>query len=420
MRIVAGLVIVAAAGVVLGSLRPKHNPKIAQETNPVADLAVQQPPTPIAPVEETPQPLQTHQRVEAPTISAPPQVAPPVPQAEPTPQTRQLVSSLVKLEPQNGILTDDFAKRWKQNLQQLVQQGSAGIPAIQEFLRQNLDYAFGDTGRQLLGYSSARGAMFDALAQIGGAQAVAAMTGVLQTTGDPREIALLAQSLEKLDPGQHQQEVVNAAEQALALAREQKSPTMDVAPLFEVLQKYGGAAVVGDLQNAARQWNYYAPIALGQLPDGAGIPTLLQMAQDPNVTGNMRSATLLSLAQVFDQSPEARAALEAQARANSISGFAWVIMAPVLAGDRVEFYDSAFDNRQGPPEVVASRSTSTSDNQRFYSIPVEISPAQGSQRLAFIDEMLAATSDPDARVALQQSRSQLANRLSAAGSMTGP
>jgi HEAT repeat protein len=339
-----------------------------------------------------------------------------VPQAEPTLQTRQLVSGLVKLEPQNGILTDDYAKRWKQNLQQLVQQGSTGIPAIQEFLRQNLDYAFGDTGRQLLGYSSARGAMIDALAQIGGAQAVSAMTGVLQTTGDPREIALLAQSLEKLDPGQHQQEVVNAAEQALALAREPKSPTMDVAPLFEVLQKYGGANVAGELQNAAQQWNYYAPISLAQLPDGAGIPSLLQMAQDPKVTGTMRDATLFSLAQVFDQSPEARTALLEQARANGISQFALVIMAPVLAGDRVQFLDSASDGWQGLPEVAGIRSTGTSNNQRFYSIPVEVSPAQGSQRLAFIDQMLAATSDPASRETLQQSRSQLASRLSAAGS----
>jgi hypothetical protein len=409
VRIVLGLVAAVSAGVLLASLWPKENLNVTPDTGAVSESTTRQD---TAPTAEATQPVSGKQSSNSSTRrSAPAQAVQAVVHAEPTPETRQLVNSLVKLQPENGILTDEFAKEWKQNLQQLVQQGHVGIPAIQEFLSQNLDYVFGDTGRQFLGYSSARGAMFDALAQIGGPEAVAAMAGVLQTTADPREIAQLAQDLDKLEPGQHHQEAVNAAQQALALAGGQKLESSDVAPLFEVLQKYGGAAVIGELQKATGQWGYYGPISLAQLPDGAGIPSLVQMAQDPKISNATRDAALLSLAQVFDQSPQARSALVEQAKANGISEFAWRIMAPVLAGDRLGFLDSAFDNRQGVPEVAGLRTTSTSDNQHFFSIPSDVSQAQADQRISLIDEMLAATTDPVGQEVLQQSKSALANRL---------
>jgi hypothetical protein len=425
IRIGAGLVTAVAVGALLVVLFIEQKPKLVEEAGPSPEPTAQHDITPPPPPTESPQPLSqapaanSTSSIRSSTPAAVPQpVAQPV-RPEPTPETRQLVNSLVKLQPQNGVLSEEFAKGWKQNLQQLVQQGPAGIPAIQEFLANNLDYAFGEPGRQMLGYSSARGAMFDALTQIGGPQAVSAMTGVLQSTADPREIALLAQDLEKLDPGQHQQDVVNAAEQALAMASTQKQGSADAAPLFEVLQKYGGAAVVAELENVTRQWGYYGPISLAQLPDGAGIPSLVQMANDPKVTVATRDAAYLSLAQVFDQSQEARSTLVEQAKANGFSEFAWRIMAPVLAGDRVEFLDSAFDNRQGAPQVAGVRSTSTSDNQRFFSVPVELSPTQINQRMGLIDEMLAATTDPIGLQVLQQSRSSLANRLEPPGAIPG-
>src|SRR5215831_16547225 len=156
-------------------------------------------------------------------------------QRQPTPETRLLVESLVKLQPENGLLTEELATSWKQNLQRLVQQGPAAIPAIQEFLAKNLDTVFGEGGRQMLGYSSARAAMLEALTQIGTAEGVAALSGVLQTTADPMEIALLAQDLEKLEPQQHQAEVLSATRQALDIAAGRKLESTDVAPLFEVL-----------------------------------------------------------------------------------------------------------------------------------------------------------------------------------------
>ncbi len=166
--------------------------------------------------------------------------------------------------------------------------------------------------------------------------------------------------------------------------------------------------------------NYYGPISLAQLPDGAGIPSLIQMAQDSKTGSSTRDAAIQMLAQVSGQSPEAGAALVEQARANGISEFAWRITAPVLAGDQVGFLNSAFDDRQGLPQVAGLRTTSTSDNQNLFSAPAEVTPAEVVQRTALIDQLLAAVSDPTARDLLQQSRASLAVRLPPVAAVTGP
>src|SRR5262249_38271396 len=134
---------------------------------------------------------------------------------EPTPETRALVNSLVKPELLGGALTEEQGAAWKKNLKDLVDHGATAVPAIREFLNKNLDLDFGASSIQAVGYGSARAALFDALTQIGGPEAIAALTGTLQIAADPREVALLAQSLEKLEPDQHRQEVVDAARQTL-------------------------------------------------------------------------------------------------------------------------------------------------------------------------------------------------------------
>src|SRR5947209_8546404 len=82
--------------------------------------------------------------------------------------------------------------------------------------------------------AAARAAMFHALVQIGGAEGLAGTLQTLQTTADPREIAVLAQNLEKLAPGLHRQEAIEASRDALAMAALGKLEGADVAPLFEV------------------------------------------------------------------------------------------------------------------------------------------------------------------------------------------
>jgi hypothetical protein len=339
--------------------------------------------------------------------------------AEPTPETRALVNGLVKLDLAGGPLSDEQVAAWKKNLKDLVDHGATAVPAIREFLAKNVDLDFGAGGSQVLGYGSARAALVDTLTQIGGPESVAALSGALQVTADPREVAILAQDLEKLEPGVHQQEAVEAARQSLEIASTRKLETADVAPLFEVLQKYGGAGVVTELEKAAGHWNYYGPIALAQLPEGAGIPSLVQLAQDPQAANATRDAAMQMLALVSDQSTEARAALVEQARLNRISEFAWGLIAPALSGDRVAFENSAFDDRGSLPQVAGVRSTGTSDNQHFYSAPVEVTDSQATQRTALIDELLSVATGPAAQQVLQQSRASLLTRLSQVASAPG-
>src|SRR5260370_24043955 len=188
------------------------------------------------------------------TRSQPPETRPlALARPEPSPYTRDLVNKLFKLDQGATPQTPEQVAAWKQDLRQLVQQGAAAVPAIQEFLEKNVDLGFGSNGVQSLGYGSARYALFDALAQIGGPEAVGALTGTLQTTADPRAIALLAKDLEQMAPAQHRQARLEATRQALTMAGEGKLADADVGPLFEVLYKYGGAGIVSDLeQNGGR------------------------------------------------------------------------------------------------------------------------------------------------------------------------
>jgi hypothetical protein len=327
---------------------------------------------------------------------------------EPTPESRQWVSNLIAIR-FDGEVSQEQASTWKTNLDSLVAMGTSAIPAIREFLDRNLDLDFGKAGKKALGYESARSALFDGLAQIGGPEAIAGLVGVLQVTADPREIALVAQHLERLEPGVHQQEAVGAARQALDISGASKLETADVAPLFEVLQKYGGTMAVADLEKVTDKWNYYGPIALAQLPDVAGVPSLVRMAQDPEASSTIKDASIQMLIQLSDQSPEARAAVLKQAKAGAISDFAWRIVQPILSGGQVGLLNSAFDERDGFEFLPGLRTTSTSDNQHFYSAPGSPGPEVVQDRMNLINELLAVTKDPTAKEVLEESKASLAS-----------
>ena len=325
---------------------------------------------------------------------------------EPTAYSRRLVAALCRLDPSGLPQSEEQAVQWKQNLQQLIAQGRSGVAAICEFLQKNVDLDFGPANG--LGFPSARAAMFDALVQIGGAEGIAGTLQTLQNTADPREIALLAQNLEKLAPGEHRQEAIEAARDALAMAAGGKLEGADVAPLFEVLRSYGDTSVLTDLMQAAKQWNYYSAIALAQLPDGAGIPTLIEMAEGAS-SGKLNALEMLT--QMSAQYPEARASLVEQARANKISPNMWPYLTPLLAGDLYHYQGSAFDDMR----AEGRRSNSAHvilGNQYFYTAPaVEVLTSDEiDRRTAFIKELEAVTTDPAALKALDRSRDLLARR----------
>lgn len=351
--------------------------------------------------------------------SAPASVAPlpaPIVLPEATPAMRQLVDALVKLDTTSGVLSPEQASTWRTNLAQLIAQGTAALPAIREFLDKQLDVEFGGAGKQMLGYSTARLAMIDALAQIGGPEAAGLMTGVLGTSADPKEIAVIARDLEQMDPGAHRQQFLDAARQTLAMAAEGKLPDRDVGPLFELFQSYGDSSLAAELASNSKQWNYYSMFSLAQLPDGAGLPTLIQIVNGEGGFGaGSRVPALEMLAQAAGGSDIARAALIDQATRNTLSAYNWATLEPILAGDQVGFQDSAYDSTQ--LQAGDTRRTHiSSGNQNFYTAPPMngLTAEQLQQQNALIDELLKVTTDPNGIQTLERARALLERRFSQA------
>ena len=313
-----------------------------------------------------------------------------LPRTEPTPFTRQLVAGLTQLDLRGGAVTPQQSAQWKQNLQQLVQQGAAGVPAIREFLEKNLDLRFdGVAGGNVNGYSSLRAGLFDALQQIGGPEALAVTREVLGTTADPVEIALLARNLEQQAPGQYRLEALNAARMTLEQAAQSNVNGRDMSPLFQVFQSYGDASYVAALQQTLPKWSYYETLALAGLPDGQGVPLLINQVQDPKAAGTTANNFALQLlAQMSAQYPDAGNALVQQAKLNQIPDQLWRQIGMALAGDQFQFGSQVVDNSLPPASGGGVRTFHIEfGNQNFYTTPLGANmPAdQVTQRLAVID-----------------------------------
>src|SRR6185503_5188107 len=88
-------------------------------------------------------------------------------------RARTLVTRLTQLDPKLQNVTPELIAAWRGNYDALKNSGADGISAIREFLARNEDISFGGlTGKDSLGFSSLRIAMLDALASIGGQQAI--------------------------------------------------------------------------------------------------------------------------------------------------------------------------------------------------------------------------------------------------------
>ncbi len=305
---------------------------------------------------------------------------------------QDLLARLTKIDLSRGRMSPEQAKEVNQLLQQLREQGSAAIPAIQEFLQRGEDVNFDAlAGGESADFSSLRLGLVDALHQIGGPEAVAASAEALQGTTDPLEIALLALTLEQQAPGEYRQLELTAARNALTQALSGNWKGGDVSPLFETFQALGDANDVSLLKQAVTKWNYYATAALAGLPNGAGIPALIQLAQDPAVnslgTGDF---ALRPLAQVALQYPDAARALVDDARQNRIPASAWPTVGASLAGTYIQYGNQLFG------------STAPS---------LDWSATEINQRIALVNQLLAATSSPVARQSLQTALTSLTSRL---------
>lgn len=326
--------------------------------------------------------------------------------------SRALVDYLAGIDLRQGSISPAQASLWKQGLDRLVQEGAQAVPAIREFLARevDVDYASVQNGG-LLGTTSLRSAMFDALRQIGGPESISLALEVMQTTTRPDEIARLARDLDAAAPEQYRDAAITAARTALARTTPNSAlPPVDTSPLFEVLQKFGDANIIPDLELASTKWNYYGPIVLASLPEGAGVPTLARIAQnsDPAFSSSSQFALRL-LAELSSQDPNAAQALLDQAGKNQIPNSAWMGIAAALGGEQ-SFYPQKYLSSAAPPANAADLKTYhiKANNQNFASVNVSRtwSPEQLSRQFDLIDRLRATS--PVAGTMLEAVRHNLA------------
>jgi len=329
----------------------------------------------------------------------------------PTAETRGIVAALANLDLKAKPLTPADAAALKESFNRLAQSGPAGVAAIMEYLALQKDISFEAVpgAAAQIGSSSLRMALLETLGRMSGPEATALASATLASSTDPREIALLAQNLERQAPGEHREAALAAARAALAQASAGRMEGKDVGPLFEVLKNFGGANAVSDFQSAADgPWKYYATIALADLPQGAGMPALKQMVTDPqNSAASTRVAALQAVAQLSADNNDARELLLEQARKGSIPPATWINVAAALAGDRFAIGSKS-------PEANPNLRTwhLVYGNQQFYAQPGQLSPDQVQQRLGLLDQfMTVAANNPAAVAALQNARNSLANRV---------
>jgi hypothetical protein len=324
-----------------------------------------------------------------------------------------LAQGLWGLAGTNGLLMAEAAQSWRTNFQQLVQAGPGAVAALRAFLAQKQDSAFGAETARALGYGSARLAAFDALRQIGGPEAAAVLEQALGETASPKEIAALALELDQLAQGQYRDTALARSREVLAAVSTSQPANVDVAPLFEVLQHYGDASVVADLERASSQWKYYAVPALANLPNDAGLESLVKMADPTTGSGNQLIA-LEMLAQLAANNQVARGALDTLINNRQIPPNFWPYLSGPLAGEQYYPVDGVLTSYPTVQSWNDIKSTHIiSGNQNFYQLPSEgsLTPDGINQRLKLINDLMAATSDPAAHQTLQQVQSTLQNRM---------
>jgi hypothetical protein len=323
--------------------------------------------------------------------------------AIPTPRTAQdLLAELADICSSPGPITKEQAEKFKQNLEELVRHGSASVPAIREMLAKNVDFDFAEDvlGGDQLVYSSLRAALLDTLRQIGGPEAQSAMVATLQSSALPAELLEVAKNLDQESPGVYREQILNAARESLQLASaNQLGTNIETGPAYRILQNYGEASTTADLAKNDPA-SFYNALALANLPDAQGLPSLVQMAQssDANSFGQIIATEMI--AQLAGQNSQALDTLVQMAQGGQIRNSTWEKLAPILAGDQYQISTSSADqslsSASSPYTIVSSVTT----------------PDQINQRLAIIDRFLGLVpSDSAAAASLQHQRGILVARL---------
>jgi hypothetical protein len=349
---------------------------------------------------------------------------------QPAPRVWELDALVTQLK---GLkeLTPEAVKDMKRLLQEVQKRGLDAVLAIRDFLRsqENVDFDKMNGGK-LAGQHTLRQALFDSLRQIGGDASTAVLAEQLGMTQSPAEIAALARILDEMAPGVYRDEAIRVATNALSSLASTKNP-LEVQPLFELLRGLGGpeaVAILGQypansvmaqyLRNPdttmSPTFRLYALMALANLPDGEGIPTLAALGADPRVPVEYRPAEpFRMLAQASASQADAGAALYYLASNGQIPDRAWAGVADALAGKQLQTPSQQADTGLSGVNGIFSRGFYDDQRNLLYEERTVLrawSTDQIQQQLALIDSLLSVTKSPSAIQALQAARTALQNR----------
>lgn len=162
---------------------------------------------------------------------------------EPSARTRQLVTLLSQVDVRPGALSREKAAAWRRTVLELLNEGTAAVPAIAEYLQTNADLRFdGGPAAKLLREPTLRIALIKVLFDIPAPDNVDLQRQVLRVTTDPDEVVLLARQLEMQERGKHRTEIISAARASLDRARQGAFPGRDTSAVVTLLKKYEEAA----------------------------------------------------------------------------------------------------------------------------------------------------------------------------------
>jgi hypothetical protein len=307
----------------------------------------------------------------------------------------ELVAKLTEIASHNPITAEEAAQ-FKQMLAQLILQGDSAVPAIRQLFAKKTDADFVNVaGSEDLGYPTLRACLIDALKQIGGPEAQALMRDTLQTTTSAAELLTLAQNLDQLVPGMYRNDILNAANQVLKLAAENKlGENVELGPALRILNTYG-TADMADAPPSHVSAKLGDAAALARLADAGGLDALIQVAGNSKSDPSERAVASLMIAQLAGQNDKALESLIRMAGNEEISNSTWQQIAPILGGNQYE------------------PGAATPNSPNYSIVNVASTPEQINQRISMIDYFLNVVSaDSAAAAALRQQRGMLAGKLS--------
>ena len=300
------------------------------------------------------------------------------------------------------------AERLSKYINELIAHNNAAIPSIREFLRSGNDLDFTQTNlSKQIGYDSLRLALFDVLYTIGAPEAESVWYEALHDTNNPAEIAALASYLDEYAPDKYRRDIVETALDAFRLVSNNRIDGKDAGPVFQVFQDYGDASLVSELEQVSQlNWGQYASVTLANLPDGAGIPSLMHLSQNAPQSNLYARFALQMLAQSAEH-PTAQTALINSALNGQIPDQHWPEFARRIAGlyqVQIVHPNTQDQNLLRASSVRKLVNFTAAGNQTLYGVNYatpNLTIEQMAQRLDLVDRLLAEASTPAARQSLE-------------------